>query len=456
MTRIAAPEDAEIAAPPDAETRRARLAEAIGKAAPGHFVPMPGGLAQVPVGRVDQGMLLYRVDNGRINAELEAHLGATGGDWQTLRAEAETPSVQRLLHGLLTRAAADERGPILRELERQRQQTEPLLVTADGVVVNGNRRLAAMRALMGRDPARFGGFAEVVVAVLPDDVAPADLDFVEAALQMAPETKLGYGWVNRRLKMRRQRDELALPEDWIVEAYQLEGPEQLAREIDELALAERYLAEWCETPGDYARIDDAETLFAGLAAQLAAPPKGQRGLWRIIGFALIAARGQLHTAPGRSFPFVDPDPRHLPGAALRRFGEEQGLLESAGEEGRDTPPDRDARARLRAVFETAEGRVAALDALLSAMAAVQEEHRERAKPGIALRRIQQLRRRLDQLAPERLDPRQQRQLRSEVAAIQAQAAYLLGESPETRFEQRKTGMVKAVSAYMRRWRAGGD
>lgn len=445
--------DAAQIAPLDAETRRARLAEAIGKAPPGHFVPMPDGLVQLPVGRVGQEILLYRVDNGRINAELEAHLGTTGGDWERLRAGAETPAVQQLLHGLLAAAAADARGPILRELERQRQQTEPLLVTAEGVVVNGNRRLAAMRELMARDPERFGGFGEVVVAVLPEATGAADLDFVEAALQMAPETKLGYGWVNRRLKMRRQRDVLELPEDWIVAAYQLEGPGQLAREIAELDLAERYLAEWCETPGDYARIDDAEALFAGLAAQLGALAKAQRGLWRVIGFAMIAARGTLHTAPERGFPFTDPAPKHLPGAALRRFGEEQGLLDPAGEGGH-TPPDRDERARLRAVFEAAEGRREALDALLTAMAGLQEEHREREKPGVALKRIQQLRRRLDQLEPAHLAPRQQRQLRSEVAAIQAQAAYLLGENPETRFEQRKTGVVKAVSNYMRRRREG--
>ncbi len=445
--------DAPQIAPPDAETRRARLAEAIGKAPPGHFVPMPGGLVQVPVGRVDQGILLYRVDNGRINAELEAHLGVTGGDWARLRAEAETPAVQQLLHGLLATAAADARGPILRELERQRQQTEPLLVTAEGVVVNGNRRLAAMRALMARDPERFGGFGEMVVAVLPEATGAADLDFVEAALQMAPETKLGYGWVNRRLKMRRQRDVLELPEDWIIEAYQLEEPEQLAREIDELDLAERYLADWCEAPGDYARIDDAEALFAGLAAQLGALPKEQRGLWQVIGFAMIAAREELHSAPARDFPFVEPAPKHLPGAVLRRFGEEQGLLEPAGEGGH-TPPDRDERARLCPVFEAVEGRVAALEALMTAMSNLQEEHREREKPGVALKRIQQLRWRLDQLEPGHLAPRQKRQLRSEIAAIQAQAAYLLGESPETRFEQRKTGLVKAVSGVVRRWRQG--
>jgi hypothetical protein len=47
------------------------------------------------------------------------------------------------------------------ELEREARQVEPLLVTAEGLVVNGNRRLAAMRALQLRDPVRYAGFAEV-------------------------------------------------------------------------------------------------------------------------------------------------------------------------------------------------------------------------------------------------------------------------------------------------------
>lgn len=438
----------DIPAPAPVGSRRERLARAIEGVEPSHYAPLPGGLRALPVARVAAELLVYRVDNGRLVAELTEHLRKERRDWQTLRSEAATAEVQMMLHALLMAAAADPRGPILQELERQGQQTEPLLVTAEGVVVNGNRRLAAMRELRARAPGRYADFAQVAVAVLPDDIAPADLDFVEAALQMAPETKLGYGWINRRIKLRRQRDELGLPEDWILEAYQLEDATQLAREIAELSLAEAYLAEWCGTPGRYGTVAKDEPLFAGLNAQLEALPDELRPLWRWIGFALIASRGKLDGAPERGFPFVAPGAGHLPVAALRRLAQLRGLT-GAQEEAALAPALRE---DLRALFP-ARGEVRpVLEELLEIMDVIEEEHREHKRPAAVLQRIKGVRRRLDRLDPAQLDGDQQRVLRSELAAIQAQAAFLLGEHPETRFEQRKTGLVKALSGVWRRWR----
>jgi hypothetical protein len=154
---------------------------------------------------------------------------------QEWRAAQETPAVQEVLHGLLLRKAEDRAGPIFAELQRLGQQTEPLLALFDGLVVNGNRRLAAMRELLRRDPRRYAPFAEVAVAVLPEGTAPDEVEYVEAALQMAPETKLGYGWLDRRLKLRRQRDVLGLPTQQIMEAYRIDDAGQILRELGELA-----------------------------------------------------------------------------------------------------------------------------------------------------------------------------------------------------------------------------
>lgn len=434
------------------QTRRARLAEATEGVAPTHYAPLPDGLVRLPVARVPQSLLLYRVDNGRLVAELAEHLHDAGRDWEALRADAESAAVQRELHDLLMAAAADQRGPILQELERQGTQTEPLLVDADGIVINGNRRLAAMRTLLARDRHRFASFEEVLVAVLPADTPPEDIEFVEAALQMAPETKLGYGWINRRIKLRRQRDELNLPPDWIARAYQFEDTGQLDREIAELALAETYLDEHCRTPDHYAAIADAEALFAGLAAQLDALPEHLRAVWRAAGFAMIEMRERVNAPLDREYPFADPAPKFLPVATLRRFAQEHGILGDETAAG-DAPLPGEALESLRLVFAAREDGARNVQDLLDIMARVQEEHRERQQPNIMLRRIQDIRKRMDRLDPARLNEAQQRQLRGEIAAIQAQAAYLLGEHPETRFEQSKTTMVKAVSTYLRRWRA---
>ena len=127
---------------------------------------------------------------------------ATARPLSELKGRSETAEVQAILRSLLIEKARDPDGPVYDELEKHRRQTEPLLIQYDGTVLNGNRRLAAMRELLGRDEAHYGRFSTVQVAVLPADLQQNELEFIEAALQMAPDLKLDYSWINRRLKLR--------------------------------------------------------------------------------------------------------------------------------------------------------------------------------------------------------------------------------------------------------------
>ncbi len=141
-----------------------------------HMVLFQGRYREFPVTKVPGEALVYRVENGRLAAELEEHAAATGISVEELRRGAETLDVQQRLHALLLAKSMDVHGPIFAELERLGQQTEPLLVLFDGVVINGNRRLAAMRELARRDAARYAAFREVAVAVLPPGTEPQEIE----------------------------------------------------------------------------------------------------------------------------------------------------------------------------------------------------------------------------------------------------------------------------------------
>ena len=439
--------------PLPADARQSALAQAIAGVTPDFFVPLPGGLQRLPVVRVPAALPVYRFDNGRLIAELHEHVHQSGGTLDQLRQTAGSAETQALLHRLLSAHAADERGPIRQELRRLRQQTEPLLVTADGTVLNGNRRLAAMRGLLAEDPEAFDAYATIAVAVLPETCSPADMEYIEAALQMAPETKLHYGWINRRLKLRRQIEGLKLPREWVLDAYQIAEPAQLDRELSELRLAEAFLTARLGQPEHYAAIDDAEPLFAALNTQLESTPARLRPVWQSIGFAMIAARARLGNAPAGVFPFAPPAPKHLPSLALRRFAQEKLHVEEAKPEG-EGPDGAALLDDLRTFFDGCgpedDG---ALRDLIEVMQTLRDEQREAEKPAMMLQRIRRARQQMDRLAPDRLNEAQRNTLRGEVAAIMAQANHLLGETSEHRFEQRKTTMVKAVSGYLRRWRA---
>ncbi|WP_157195430.1 hypothetical protein [Nocardia tenerifensis] len=82
-----------------------------------------------------------------------------------------------------------------RDLQSRGQQ-EPAIVTADGILINGNRRTAGLRALWeaGELSARY-----VSCLVLPADATTYELVDLEAELQVANSLKQDYSWVNEAM-----------------------------------------------------------------------------------------------------------------------------------------------------------------------------------------------------------------------------------------------------------------
>lgn len=73
------------------------------------------------------------------------------------------------------------------------QQTEPLICSNDGIVVNGNRRLCAWRELYYNNRIKYAHFQTVRVAVLPDNDSQGMFD-LEVALQIRSDMKAEYVW----------------------------------------------------------------------------------------------------------------------------------------------------------------------------------------------------------------------------------------------------------------------
>ncbi len=304
--------------------RASALAEALAKGAESHsHVPMRQGYIEAPVVRVDQSMLAYRADNGRLISELVAR-GAS-------RVQGEGENQQALLHELLLDKARDPDGPIYVELERHAKQTEPLLVTAAGLVVNGNRRLASMRELWASDPGRFGSFERISVAVLPEGLSADDIEYIEAALQLAPDLKLDYSWINRRLKLRDHVEHLGLDRDALLAAYRFDDASAIDRELAELALAERYLR-YCGEPGNFDLVRDLEEPFVAMYRELSHfDNRTIVDLWTLGGFALIRGREELGRPLEQYFPFTRPVPFDLIHWTMRTIAEQEGLVEPQSE-----------------------------------------------------------------------------------------------------------------------------
>ena len=82
------------------------------------------------------------------------------------------------------------------DLKKRRQQ-EPAVVTAEGVLINGNRRSAALRSLFFDDSHLDARYVRCLV--LPDDASAREILDLETELQIARDFKEDYSWINEAL-----------------------------------------------------------------------------------------------------------------------------------------------------------------------------------------------------------------------------------------------------------------
>lgn len=415
------------------------LAQANGRT---HFTPSESGYLELPVVELPNSLLVYRVDNGRILSELADYADHHGTPLSELKGRSETAEVQDILRGLLIEKARDPDGPVYEELETHRCQTEPLLIQYDGTVLNGNRRLAAMRELLSRDEAHYGRFSTVQVAVLPADLQQNELEFIEAALQMAPDLKLDYSWVNRRLKLRQHvRD---MEPKAIVAAYRFTDAGEIDTELAELTLVEEYL-DWIDQPRHYALVEAHEEAFVLLRQQLERIKNAAvADLWRLIGFAMIRAEPALDRPIAHCYPFTDPVPPATTHWVLRTLAEDHGLTERQ-HAGENRPLDAPLAGRLQSLIDDyhhAESTARAVVALSDTLKGNQQQLLGATR---VLSQLRQARTTLEELTLSEISPSQLRQIRSEIAALYEG----LKEPSATNFPPRRGNVSQRLKAFLK-------
>lgn len=80
---------------------------------------------------------------------------------------------------------------------RERHQQEPAVISAEGVLINGNRRTAALRSLYHDDHVLDARYVRCLL--LPEDATADELVDLEAELQIAKDFKEEYSWVNEAM-----------------------------------------------------------------------------------------------------------------------------------------------------------------------------------------------------------------------------------------------------------------
>lgn len=234
------------------------------------------------------GLPVYRMANCRTFSEQQNSMAKKGLDPTFFSKGQESTEAQSEQHEILRRITKGAKASIanIDEVLTLEGQRESILITSTGVVVNGNRRLSAMRELYASDPTKYSKFSHVKCAVLPSDASADDIDDVEAALQARPQTKLDYDWIGEAQLVRRQRQKGRTVDQ--VAAQLRRKPPEIKNLLQALEEAELYLTTWANKPGQYALVaEDGEQLFKDIPKQIGSQDTQMQNASRAIAWTVF-------------------------------------------------------------------------------------------------------------------------------------------------------------------------
>lgn len=153
------------------------------------MVPYRGQSRPLEVVRVNPDLLLLNPNNSRLRAQLE--------DFPDRHLVFDNPlsvEAQEILSVLLRKTGEYKK---LKEELKEFDQVNPGIVSREGLLINGNTRVVALRDL---------GVEGVDVAVLPIDATSQDFFEIETGLQLTKLTHQDYTFTNKLLMMKAHLD----------------------------------------------------------------------------------------------------------------------------------------------------------------------------------------------------------------------------------------------------------
>ncbi len=135
--------------------------------------------------------LQYNHENSRFNLEISEEEQRLGRSLDPTDPD-DVRKIEELL--LLDQIEAKK---LKDDLERIGEQTDVGAISFDGVVINGNRRMATIKQLYNKLPNKK--WENLWVVRLPKDISEKDLWRIEAGLQLSKEKVADYGPVNNLL-----------------------------------------------------------------------------------------------------------------------------------------------------------------------------------------------------------------------------------------------------------------
>lgn len=242
----------------------------------GHYRPLK--VAEV---RIE--MLMYRIENIRTKSLQKEYLAKNpDAPKDMFTADPYSIETQETQHQLL-KSLVDKEGLMKTFKKEMTQQTEPIICSDEGVVVNGNRRLCAWRELYYSDKTKYKHFQTVKVAVLPNH-DPQGIYDLEVALQIRPSMKDEYSWHAIAADCKEKAETIDIRD---IAKKQNKSPDEVSTLIECYDYATQYL-EAIEHPNEWSRVEKQFFAFKGIISGRKSLKKpGDKELFQEIAQAIL-------------------------------------------------------------------------------------------------------------------------------------------------------------------------
>jgi hypothetical protein len=210
----------------------------------------------IDVFRVPVELPKYRLNNTRTLPVQEQYIFSNKKN-PDFFADVESDEAQQVQHELLKKliGSSDVDKNLIKYFKKN-EQTDPLILTSDGFVISGNRRLCTFRELSERFPL-------IRVAILPK-LDEEQVDSIEDYFEQETDIKDPFSWIGRAMGYRRRMEKYKYSVEQLAKKIDVNKGE-ISALVDRLEIADRYL-EYIGRPKDYDEVLKDEQGFMKIDA----------------------------------------------------------------------------------------------------------------------------------------------------------------------------------------------
>lgn len=215
-----------------------------------------------PIVLLDIDVPIYHLNNGRTRDAQRTYIKKNGHKDNYFEKGLENNQQQRIQHKILFELSQDSTANIHRELKSSIKFREdaPLLIDSNGMLINGNRRMAAIRELYKSDVKKYDDFKRIPCAVIEQHLDDKTIKEIENFLQVIKENKQDYNWISLCMEIQDEKKRLGL-ENKQIAVNMGKSEAEIERYVNLITVIDNCLEVDHKTPGDYSAIKSQEQLW---------------------------------------------------------------------------------------------------------------------------------------------------------------------------------------------------